>query len=125
MSHPTFEAAIPVLRVQSSQAAEQFYCRGLGFTLLSSWPAAGAPRDPRYLILTRDAARLHVHSFPAAGAGGGAVYVFVADVDALYRELLSRGVPVAAPPVDQEWGVREIVVRDPDGNVVTFGQRRG
>ncbi|HTL06040.1 MAG TPA: glyoxalase superfamily protein [Gemmatimonadales bacterium] len=112
-----------MLRVQSSLAAEQFYCRGLGFTLLSSWPAADTPRDPRYLTLTRDAARLHVHSFPAAGAGTGAVYVFVADVDALHGELLSRGVPVTAP-LDQEWRVREIVVRDPDGNVVTFGQRR-
>ena len=121
-----FEAAIPVLQVRSSVAAEEFYCRGLGFTLLSSWPSADGLRDPRYLTLVREGARLQVHSFQAAGAaaGAGAVYVFVDDVDALYGELLSRGVSVSAAPIEQQWGVREIVVRDPDGNVVTFGQRR-
>ena len=43
--------------------------------------------------------------------------------DALYAELLSRGVSVSGPPIDQTWGTREIGVRDADRNVVTFGQR--
>jgi uncharacterized glyoxalase superfamily protein PhnB len=119
-----FETAIPVLQVRASVAAEEFYCRGLGFTLLASWPPADTRRDPRYLTLVREGARLHVHSFEGAGAGCAAVYIFVDDVDALYAELKSHGVPVSASPIDQEWGIREIAVRDPDGNVVTFGQRR-
>jgi len=119
-----FETAIPVLQVRRSVAAEEFYCQGLGFTLLYSWPSDDTQRDPRYLTLVRDGARLHVHSFQVAGVGAAAVYVFVDDVNSLYAELRSRGVSVAAPPIDQEWGTREIVVRDPDGNVVTFGQRR-
>ena len=119
-----FETAIPVLQVGDSGAAAEFYCGRLGFTLLSSWPSADTRRDPRYLTLVREGARLHVHSFQGAGAGTAAVYLFVDDVDALYAELRSRGVSVAAPPIDQEWGTREIVVRDPDGNVLTFGQRR-
>jgi uncharacterized glyoxalase superfamily protein PhnB len=118
-----FEAAIPVLQVRSSSAAEEFYCRGLGFTLLNSWPIAETRTDPRYMALAREGARLHVHSFEVAGIGAAAVYVFVDDVNGLYAELQSRGVAVAAPPLDQEWGVRELVTRDPDGNVVTFGQR--
>ena len=119
-----FETAIPVLQVRRSVVAEEFYCRGLGFTLLDSWPSADTQqRDPRYLTLVREGARFHVHSFQVAGVGAAAVYVFVDDVNSLYAELMSRGVAVAAPPIDQEWGTREIVVRDPDGNVITFGQR--
>src|SRR5438445_13711840 len=119
-----FENAIPVLQVRGSVAAEEFYCRGLGFTLLTSWPSVDTRRDPRYLTLVRDGARLHVHSFQGGGAGAGAVYVFVDDIDAVHAELMSHGVSVPVSPIDQEWGVREIAVRDPDGNVVTFGQRR-
>jgi len=31
-----FQSAIPVIQVSASGAAEEFYCRGLGFTLLTS-----------------------------------------------------------------------------------------
>ena len=119
-----FQTAIPVLQVSGSIAAEEFYCKGLGFTLLSSWRPDEAKDDPRYMALARDEARLHVHSFQDGTLGAAAVYVFVDDVDSLYAELMSNGVSVSCPPIDQEWGTREIAVRDADRNVVTFGQRR-
>jgi uncharacterized glyoxalase superfamily protein PhnB len=119
-----FQTAIPVIRVSNSLAAEAFYCKGLGFTLLSSWRPDETKDDPRYMTLARDEARLHVHSFEGGTVGAGAVYVFVDDVDSLYAELISNGVLVSGPPIDQEWGTREIAVRDVDRNVLTFGQRR-
>ena len=119
-----FQTAIPVIQVSGSIAAQEFYCNGLGFTLLSSWRPDETKDDPRYMTLARDDARLHVHSFQSGGTlGGGAVYIFVDNVDALYAELLSSGISVSGPPIDQTWGTREIVVRDADRNVVTFGQR--
>ena len=117
------ERAVPILQVRQSAAAEKFYCDGLGFTVLSSWPSSDPATDPRYMTFDREGARLHVHSFEGAGAGSAAVYIFVDDVDSLYAELTSRAVPVYAPPIDQEWGTREIAMRDPDGNLITFGQR--
>jgi uncharacterized glyoxalase superfamily protein PhnB len=119
-----FETAIPVIPVNGSIAAEAFYCKGLGFTRVSSWRPDETKDDPRYLTLARDGARLHVHSFQSGTVGAAAVYVFVDDVDSLYLELMSKGVSVSGPPIDQEWGTREIVVRDLDRNVVTFGERR-
>jgi uncharacterized glyoxalase superfamily protein PhnB len=118
-----FQTAIPVIRVSGSIAAEEFYCKGLGFTLLSSWRPDETKDDPRYMTLARDGARLHVHSFQG-GTLGATVYVFVDDVDSLYAELMSNGVSVSGPPIDQTWGTREIAVRDADRNVLTFGQRR-
>lgn len=118
-----FQSAIPVIQVSGSIAAQEFYCNGLGFTLLSSWRPDETQDDPRYMTLARDGAQLHVHSFQSGIVGAGAVYVLVDNVDALYAELLSSGVSVSGPPIDQTWGTREIAVRDADRNVVTFGQR--
>ena len=118
-----FQTAIPVIRVSSSAAAEAFYCKGLGFTILASWRPDQTKDDPCYMTLACDDARLHVHSYQSGASGTSAVYIFVDDVDSLYAELISKGVPVSGPPVDQSWGTREIGVRDPDRNILTFGQR--
>jgi uncharacterized glyoxalase superfamily protein PhnB len=120
-----FQTAVPLIQVRHSIAAEAFYCGCLGFRLLSSWRPDETKDDPRYMTLSRDEAYLHVHSFQVGPAGATAAYVFVDDVDSLYAELMSNGVSVSGPPIDQEWGTREIAVRDADRNVITFGQKRG
>jgi uncharacterized glyoxalase superfamily protein PhnB len=118
-----FKTAIPVIRVSGSMAAQEFYGHGLGFTLVSVWRPDETKPDPCYMTFARGGAQLHVHSFQSGTLGAAAVYVFVDDIDALYAELRSSGVSVSAPPIDQTWGTREIVVRDPERNVLTFGQR--
>ena len=118
-----FQTAIPIIQVSGALAAREFYCNALGFTLLASWRPDETKDDPTYMTLARDEARLHVHSFRSGTTGAGAVYVFVDDVDALYAELVAKGVSISGAPIDQTWGTREIAVRDADRNVVTFGQR--
>jgi uncharacterized glyoxalase superfamily protein PhnB len=44
----------------------------------------------------------------------------VTDVDRLYEELSARGALVQLPPTDQTWGIREMGIRDWDGNVLGF-----
>jgi uncharacterized glyoxalase superfamily protein PhnB len=53
--------------------------------------------------------------------GQGAVNVFVTDVDALYRELRSRGAKVLNEPKDYAYGMRDFDVNDLDGNQLCFG----
>jgi catechol 2,3-dioxygenase-like lactoylglutathione lyase family enzyme len=117
------ELAVPVIRVSDSKTAEAFYCGGLGFRVAAAWRPDGAKSDPCYMTLVRDGAQLHVHSFQSGASGESAVYVFVDDIDALYAELVAKGLAVQAP-IDQSWGTREIGLRDADRNIVTFGQRR-
>lgn len=117
-------AAIPVLHVADSQAAEAFYCQGLGFCVESAWRPTSAA-DPAYLVIVRGAARLHLSSFPDDGVPGALVMIPVADVDALHAEFRARGVPIDLPPTDQTWGNREIFVRDPDRNKIVFAQPLG
>lgn len=42
----------------------------------------------------------------------------VDDVDAQHERLLGLGVPVVEPPTTRPWGARNLVVADPDGNLV-------
>ncbi|GMV24434.1 MAG: hypothetical protein AMXMBFR58_04650 [Phycisphaerae bacterium] len=48
----------------------------------------------------------------------GAVWMswWVADVDAAHTQCLAAGVQVVRPPVDEPWGVRECLIRHPDGH---------
>ncbi len=51
-------------------------------------------------------------------------YVVTADVDAVYERAKAAGADVS-PPVDQDYGNREIKVVDPEGNLWSFGSYRG
>lgn len=118
-------SATPLIHVSSSQDAEAFYCVKLGFTREWEYRPAAPAAEPGYLSLVRDGVRVHVSSFSGDGVAGGVVGFRVRDVDALFEELRARGVAIALEPTDQTWGLREMYVRDPDGNALRFGQPTG
>ena len=118
-----FRFAIPVLHVASSTAAEEFYCNQLGFRQQFAYRPFGGV-DPCYGGLVRDDVEIHVSSFSGDGGPSGCVFVGVKDVDALYEELLAKGVAIAMPPTEQSWGNREMYINDPDGNSIRFVQAR-
>jgi len=115
------QLAIPVLHVASSAAAEQFYHR-LGFEVESRYRPVEDQDDPCYLGLVRDGVRIHLSSFPGDSIAGGAVNLYVNDVDALHNELVAAGLTTEMEPTDQSWGTREVYVNDPDGNSLRFVQ---
>jgi predicted enzyme related to lactoylglutathione lyase len=50
-------------------------------------------------------------------------YISVKDIDALYAEIEPTGsLHPNGKIADREWGVREFVVVDPDGNIFRIGQ---
>jgi catechol 2,3-dioxygenase-like lactoylglutathione lyase family enzyme len=113
--------AIPVLHTTNADRTESFYCGLLGFRLEFQVPASETRRDPCYMGVSRDGVSLHLSSHAGDGVIGGVVYFLSDDVDALHAEFVSRNVPIHIAPVDQTWGMRELYVRDPDGNSVRFG----
>lgn len=54
--------------------------------------------------------------------GQGSIYIFCDDVDDYYAEITEKGAKAQAEPKDYEYGMRDFVVEDPDGNLVGFGQ---
>jgi uncharacterized glyoxalase superfamily protein PhnB len=47
--------------------------------------------------------------------------IFARDVDQLHAELRERHALIRQPPTNMPWGLREMQVADPDGNVIRFG----
>ncbi|MFJ6853034.1 VOC family protein [Streptomyces sp. NPDC091271] len=56
-----------------------------------------------------------------AGAGPAGVYVVVDDVDAHHARAVEHGVEILMPPTDQDYGSRDYMARDAEGNVWSFG----
>jgi catechol 2,3-dioxygenase-like lactoylglutathione lyase family enzyme len=114
--------AIPVLHVSSSGAAEEFYCKKLGFQVEFVYRIEKNNPDPGYIGLKRDGAWLHISSFPGDGVSGGVVYLLVDNVDVLYEEFIQKKVPIDLKPTNQIWKNREMYVKDLDGNSIRFIQ---
>jgi uncharacterized glyoxalase superfamily protein PhnB len=114
------KAAVPQIHVSTSAAAKLFYTDKLGFSCVNSWRPDETKDDPCYMAFVRDGVWLQVTSY--RGTMGTCVYVYVDDVDALYAELVAKGVEQLDPVQDQVWGTREFAVTDPDNNTLRFGQ---
>lgn len=114
--------AIAVLHVSSSKAAHAHYCEQLGFELMFQYRVDETRADPCFMGLKRDAASLHVSSFPGDAVAGGVVQLKVDDVDALHAEFLAKNIAIDLAPTDQTWGNREMYIKDADGNTLRFAQ---
>ncbi|MBC9731120.1 VOC family protein [Streptomyces sp. TRM68367] len=55
------------------------------------------------------------------GAGPTGVYVVVDDVDAHHRQAVEHGAEILMPPTDQDYGSRDYMARDLEGNIWSFG----
>jgi len=98
------KVAIPLVHVNSSVVAEEFYCTRLGFRREFAHRGDEAKADPCYTGVSRDGVWLHVSSFSGDGVSGGVVNLIVEDVDALHAEFVGKGVRIDTGPVDQTWG---------------------
>jgi predicted enzyme related to lactoylglutathione lyase len=50
------------------------------------------------------------------------IYLFVADVDRAYRDLVAKGATFESEPTDMPWGHRVAHLRDPEGRMVCLAQ---
>jgi uncharacterized glyoxalase superfamily protein PhnB len=58
----------------------------------------------------------------ALGNGGPVgVYVVIEDVDAHHARAVEQGVDILMPPTDQDYGSRDYMARDGEGNIWSFG----
>ena len=110
--------AAPVLVVQDVLRSVEHYRDVLGFHVEFTY---GEPAF--YAGVERDGVLIHLQaaSETKRQPGQGAVNVFVTGVDALYRELRSRGARTLNEPKDYPYGMRDFDVHDLDGNQLCFG----
>ena len=53
--------------------------------------------------------------------GGKSTYVAVEDADAVHASAVAAGAKILQPLVDRDYGSREFICADPEGNVWSFG----
>lgn len=129
----------PGIVVKDVAASAAWYVKMLGFKVQMAMPTA---KQPAFIRLTNGAVSIMFSDgtdpfaakpkVPAATARALAsksapqvvdFYLRVEDgVDALYRSVKRKGATIERAPMDQPWGERDFVMRDPDGFRIAVGQ---
>ena len=127
-----FHEIAPMLGVPDVEATAKYYEAKLGFEI--EFVATGTDL-PSYAVVYRDGFYLHFIERDVCLEPGilGGVNISVDDVDQYYQELQERGAlradfPTAFPairehsPEDKEYGRRDMILVDPNGYILVFGQ---
>jgi catechol 2,3-dioxygenase-like lactoylglutathione lyase family enzyme len=114
-----FERVAPSIHVRDITRALEFYCDTFGFSIIFT---NGSPIS--FAVLRRDTVNIHLCLRPEA-AGSCHAHIMLSDLDSFYNKLMSAGIVVRQQPKAQPWGVRDIVVADPDGNTFEFAEPTG
>jgi predicted enzyme related to lactoylglutathione lyase len=110
-----FIQGAPMLLVPDVLSTAAFYREVLGFTTDEGTGTAD------YSVVWRDNAAVHLARGVDAPTGVR-VFFWVKDVDALYREVMARGVAIDVPIATRPYGVRDFAIRDPNGVMLVLGQ---
>ncbi len=114
-----FEKTTPIVRIFDEAKARQFYVDFLGFKV--DWEHRFEPGLPLYMQVSRDGCVLHLSEHHGDGAPGIAMRIETGDLEGFQQELLAKRYKYARPGIEQmPWGSRDMSIRDPFGNRLTF-----
>ncbi|MFD8719655.1 VOC family protein [Streptomyces sp. NPDC059629] len=117
----------PSLLYADAKAAIKQLTEAFGFTELSVYEGEDGRVLHAELVQGNGAIMLGSSGrggrFDAAmeGAGPTGVYIVVDDVDAHHQRAVDHGAEILMPPTDQDYGSRDYMARDLEGNVWSFG----
>lgn len=110
-----------VLAVQDLERSARFYISTLGFT-------EDDIRSPGWRFLSRDGFHLMLgecrEEMAAEETGNHSwfVHLLVEGVDRYFDEIRARGAEILSPPGNRDYGLREFVIRTPDGHRIVVGE---
>lgn len=115
----SFASISPMIRVSDYERAKAFYMDVLGFDTVVN--EAGAPKRG-FGIFQAGNARLFLHAWDGPGAAwdNWRAYVYVRDLQGFVARLTQKGCAFKGPEITW-YGMQEVEVSDPDGNVLCFG----
>jgi uncharacterized glyoxalase superfamily protein PhnB len=133
MSTSTSSAVWPVLTYRDAPAAMAFLRDAFGFQDGASFARADEPsiiehaemRWPGGGGVMLGTAEKDDSPFGRRVPGNDSVYVVCDDPDALFARATARGAEVVRGLRDEDYGSRGFTVRDPEGNLWSFGTYAG
>jgi uncharacterized glyoxalase superfamily protein PhnB len=114
----SFGKTTPILRIFDEAKAREFYVDFLGFKV--DWEHRFEPGLPLYMQVSREGCVLHLSEHHGDCSPGSAVRIETDSLDAFHAELASKHYKYARPIEEMPWGTRDMSVRDPFGNRLTF-----
>jgi uncharacterized glyoxalase superfamily protein PhnB len=117
----------PTLLYADAKAAIKQLTEAFGFTELAVYEGEDGKVAHAELVQGNGAVMLgskgtgSVFDTAMKDAGITGVYVVVDDVDAHHRRAVEQGAEILMPPKDQDYGSRDYMARDLEGNVWSFG----
>ncbi|AKZ54961.1 hypothetical protein SAM23877_1912 [Streptomyces ambofaciens ATCC 23877] len=117
----------PTLLYADAKAAVGQLTRAFGFTELAVYEGEGgtvahaelAQGNGAIMLGSKGTGSRFDEAMKSAGPTG--VYVVVEDVDAHHRRAVEQGADILMPPTDQDYGSRDYMARDLEGNIWSFG----
>jgi uncharacterized glyoxalase superfamily protein PhnB len=124
----TDQTLFPSLRYHDAVAAIEWLERAFGFERVMVVEGEERPVEHAELRLGSDMIMLGSEPKDAHGvdahAGQSWIYVAIDDADALFERATGAGAEVVRELSDQDYGSRDFSVRDPEGNLWSFGTYR-
>jgi uncharacterized glyoxalase superfamily protein PhnB len=109
----------PILRIFDEAKAREFYVDFLGFKV--DWEHRFEPGLPLYMQVSKDGCVLHLSEHHGDCSPGAAMRIETSDLDAFHAVLASKRYKYARPGIEEmPWGTRDMSVKDPFGNRLTF-----
>ncbi|MHC0431335.1 VOC family protein [Streptomyces sp. O3] len=117
----------PTLLYEDAKAAIRQLTEAFGFTETAVYESEDGFVEHAELsygngvVMLGSKGREGVFAKAMADAGTTGVFVHVDDVDAHHKQAVEHGVEILMPPTDQDYGSRDYMARDAEGNVWSFG----
>ena len=116
-----------MLAVKSAKRSAECYRDLYGFKVVFIFETEEVGH-PCYAVVRRGAAEIHFESYKGNEPNPNnpdkcGVYVMVDDVDRIYDEFKERNIETVWKPTNQDYGIRDFKVFDPDGYQLLFGTK--
>ena len=123
----------PILAFRDARAASRFLVEAFGFEERAVYARDDDPsivehgelRWPLGGGIMFGSAGKDDSPFGQRAPGNDSVYVVCEDPDALFERASAAGAEIVRPLKDEDYGSRGFTVRDPEGNLWSFGTYRG
>lgn len=114
-----FGRTTPILRIFDEAKAKEFYVDFLGFTV--DWEHPFEADLPLYMQISKDGCIIHLSEHHGDCCPGAAARIQTSELDSFHAEITAKRYKYYRPGIEEmPWGTREMSVKDPFGNRLTF-----
>jgi predicted enzyme related to lactoylglutathione lyase len=111
-----FESIVPILYSADVDRSINYYMNELAFDDKWEWD-----HPTTFGGVNKGCVRLFF-CLKDQGNPGTWLAINLDNVDEYYNIIKSKGAKILSPPEDKPWYMREMLVEDPDGHIIRFGQ---